>query len=322
MAVSAFHAPIEGPELGAGDMSDGTVDVPLAAAEEATLAEARPCDRGATGEGMRVIAVASQKGGAGKTTLCGHLAVQADLVGAGPVALVDTDPQGSLAQWWNARESGSPLFVETDLSRLSADLEDLQDQGVRLVFIDTPPAVTMTIGEIVDHADLVVIPARPSPHDLRALGATVDLVEARRKPMIFALNGATVRARVTDDSAIALSQHGTVAPVILHHRVDFATSMVDGRTVVENEPDSNSAREIIDLWQYIAGRLGKLERRRRQRSFTGPNRRSVHIPSLRHMPAKPSFGRRTAFVRPAPAAVSEAPRPSEMADEPLAKEIT
>ena len=60
---------------------------------------------------MYVIAVASQKGGSGKTTLAGHLAVQADRTGFGPVALVDTDPQGSLSEWWNARTAETPLFA-------------------------------------------------------------------------------------------------------------------------------------------------------------------------------------------------------------------
>ena len=59
---------------------------------------------------MHIIAVASQKGGSGKTTLAGHLAVQADRSGFGTVALVDTDPQGSLSEWWNARTAETPLL--------------------------------------------------------------------------------------------------------------------------------------------------------------------------------------------------------------------
>jgi hypothetical protein len=57
---------------------------------------------------MHVVALCSQKGGSGKTTLAGHLGVQAELAGAGPVALIDTDPQGSVAAWWNARQSDRP----------------------------------------------------------------------------------------------------------------------------------------------------------------------------------------------------------------------
>lgn len=62
---------------------------------------------------MRVIAIVSRKGGSGKTTLAGHLAVAAEQNGAGPVAIMDTDPQASLTDWWNARENDAPLFVQT-----------------------------------------------------------------------------------------------------------------------------------------------------------------------------------------------------------------
>lgn len=222
---------------------------------------------------MQVIVFASQKGGSGKTTLCGQLAVQADLVNAGPVALIDTDPQGSLADWWNARESETPVFVRTDFARLMEDLSELRKAGIRLVFVDTPPAVTETIRDIVSFANLVVIPTRPSPHDLRAVGATVDIIDSQEKPLIFAVNAATPRARITADAAVALSQHGTVAPVTVHQRTDFATSMIDGRTVMELNPDSKSAAEIIELWQYISSRLGRVERRRSPQVFGGDNRR-------------------------------------------------
>ena len=204
---------------------------------------------------MRVIVVASQKGGSGKTTLSGHLAVEAVRNGQGPVAIIDTDPQGSLAHWWNARESSEPAFVQSSLTSLRDDLNRLREQGFRLIVIDTPPAVTRAISEVVAYADLVVLPTRPSPHDLRAVGATVDILEARGKAMIFVLNGATARARITGQAAVALSQHGTVAPTTIHHRVNFASSMIDGRTVMETEPESASAKEIQALWAYVQDRL-------------------------------------------------------------------
>jgi chromosome partitioning protein len=65
---------------------------------------------------MRILTIASQKGGAGKTTLAAHLAVEAERAGAGPVAIVDTDPQGSLAAWWNSREAPTPLFASVEIT--------------------------------------------------------------------------------------------------------------------------------------------------------------------------------------------------------------
>lgn len=209
---------------------------------------------------MYTIVAASQKGGSGKTTLSGHLAVEAARAGAGEIALIDTDPQGSLAAWWNARQAPTPHFVKAGLPDLDRALAELERAGVRIAVIDTPPAITQSISMVVAHADLVLVPTRPSPHDLRAVGATVDIAERHGKPLIFVVNAATARARITGESAVALSQHGTVAPVTIHHRVDFAASMIDGRTVGEVTPSSASAKEISDLWLYIQDRLSRIVR--------------------------------------------------------------
>ena len=217
---------------------------------------------------MRVLALASQKGGSGKTTLSGHLAVQAQRSGAGPVVLIDIDPQGSLADWWNEREEDMPAFAQTTVARLAADLEVLRQQGFKLAVLDTPPAITMAIQSVIQVAELIIIPTRPSPHDLRAVGATVDLCDRAGKPLIFVVNAATPKAKITYEAAVALSQHGTVAPVTLHHRTDFAASMIDGRTVMEIDPEGRSAQEIEQLWTYISDRL---EKNFRRTVFSTPN---------------------------------------------------
>lgn len=204
---------------------------------------------------MHVLVIASRKGGAGKTTLAGHLAVEAERAGAGPVAIADVDEQGSLAEWWNSRAAPTPLFVQTTIADIAADIERLRQHGVGLLIVDTPPALSADIGKIVRQADLILIPTRPSPHDLRSIGATVELVEHLGKPLLFVLNGATPRARITGEAIAVLSQHGPLAPAIVHQRVDFAASMVDGRTVMEVHGGSRSADEIARLWSYVDERL-------------------------------------------------------------------
>ena len=209
--------------------------------------------------GTKVLVFASQKGGSGKTTISGHIAIQAERSGLGLVAVIDTDPQRSLAQWRYAREDTGLLLKVSDVDNIANDIEELQGLGIRTIVVDTPPAATSAIGEVVCHADLVVIPTRPSPHDLRAIGATIDIVESHRRPMIFVLNSAAARAKITAEAAMALSQHGTVAPAIIHNRVDFAASMTDGRTVMEVSEGSKSAQEVNALWDYIASRIERMD---------------------------------------------------------------
>ena len=201
---------------------------------------------------IKVLSLANQKGGVGKTTHAGNLAVAAAAAGE-RVVVMDTDPQGSLASWWNCREGEDVAFAHARLDDLAAQLVALDGDGFTLVVIDTPPAVTATIAAVVAVSDLVVIPTRASPHDLRAVGATVAL--CRTRP-IFVINGAAHRARLTAQAAIALSEHGTVAPTIVYQRTDYAAAMVDGRTIQELDPAGKGAKEVADLWAYLAIRLG------------------------------------------------------------------
>lgn len=204
---------------------------------------------------MKIIVLASQKGGAGKTTLAAHLAVVAEQEGAGPAVLIDTDPQGSLSAWWNAREADAPALASTSLADLPAKLQALASAGFKLAVIDTPPAITAAIRDVVRLADLVLIPTRPSPHDLRAVGSTVDIAQETGRPFAFAVTQAKPTARLTVQAVAALSAHGAVAPSIVHDRVDYAASMVDGRTVRETDPRGRSAEEMKQLLSFVLERM-------------------------------------------------------------------
>lgn len=160
---------------------------------------------------MKVLVLASQKGGAGKTTLAAHLAVAASQDGAGPAVLIDTDPQGSLSAWWNSREADTPALASATLAELPVKLAALAEAGFALAVIDTPPAITAAIRDVVKLADLVLIPTRPSPHDLRAVGSTVDIAQEAGRPFAFAVTQAKANARLTVQAVAALSAHGAVA---------------------------------------------------------------------------------------------------------------
>jgi chromosome partitioning protein len=212
---------------------------------------------------MRVIVLATQKGGAGKTTLCGHLAVEAERVGAGPVALIDADPQSSLSDWWNVREGKTPIIAQIGQGGLKQTLAQLGRQHMKTVLIDTPGRADLAISKIISVADLVLVPVVPSPHDLRAIDKTIAMVEEQDVPMVFVVNNAGA-GRLTTQAAVVLSQHGTVAPAICRTRQDFRASMIKGQTVMETTPDGKSAAEVFELWTYIESILAKGKRRGRK----------------------------------------------------------
>jgi chromosome partitioning protein len=208
---------------------------------------------------MRVIAVASRKGGSGKSTVSGHIAVESERQGSGPTALLDMDPMGSAAAWWNARKADTPVMAEIGEGGLPATLARLEQSGIRTCVIDTPPFATAEIAAIMRVASLVIVPVVPSPHDLRAIGETIELVEAERKTMVFVVNNASTNGKLTLQAVTALSQHGMVAPAIIHTRQDFRSSMIKGLVAGEVSPNGKSAAEIAELWRYLETRLSKEE---------------------------------------------------------------
>ena len=200
---------------------------------------------------MQTIVIASQKGGSGKTTLTRNLAVAL----GDDVALIDTDPQGSLTSWYNRRAAETPVLVGTD-NGLPATLDALRDAGIKMVLIDTPPSAHAFIADVIAQADLVVVPVRPTPDDLDAVGPTLDMIEAAGRNFVFVMSQAKKRTRLALETVPALAQHGKVSPVVIHDRVEFPTAAIDGRGVVELG-DGAAATEINDLVTYLRKQLDK-----------------------------------------------------------------
>lgn len=204
---------------------------------------------------MRIMVIASRKGGAGKTTLASHLGVQAEAAGAGPIALLDLDDMQGLAKWWDARAADTPVLLRAsgDLGQMLPALRERR--AFRYLIIDTPPATSPIAAQAIAIADLVVVPVQPSPDDLRAIGGTVELVRAQRRRLIFIINRVKPRVRLTVEAAVALSQHAPVAPVQIADRTDYAAAKIDGRTAPELNPNGPAMREIADLWRYLAAQM-------------------------------------------------------------------
>jgi chromosome partitioning protein len=199
---------------------------------------------------MQTIVINSQKGGSGKTSLCAHLAVEAERAGDGPVYLIDTDPQGTLSTWHVVRAAERPHRIEVKLTDLEPSLDTLAQRDAELCFIDTAPNRTDEAG-LFQLADLVLVPVRPSPSDLWAVAATVAALKRAGTPFLFVLNQATANANITAQAVASLSHHGPVAETIISNRVHYAAAMTDGHTAPELAPSGPAAREMAALWANI-----------------------------------------------------------------------
>lgn len=206
---------------------------------------------------MHIIVAANRKGGAGKTTIAGHLAVEIERSVSGKVAMIDCDPMAGLTGWWKARVRDTPVLV--DPGRLAPIIRALAGQGITHVVVDTAPSGDEVVKEAISIASVVVVPVQPSPHDLRAVGTTVKMIEAARQQLVFVLNRVKPRTKITNEAVIALSQHGTVAPSLIHDRIDYAAAMTSGLTAPEQDPYGKAADEITALWVYINNRLTRGE---------------------------------------------------------------
>ena len=197
---------------------------------------------------MKTILITSQKGGSGKTMLAAHLSVEAERNGTAPVWIIDTDRQATLTRWHERRKAETPQRGEVRLDRLMTGLAALQSQGAAFCFIDTAPTISDQTAALIDLADLVVIPVRPSPSDLWSVTETVQLVKDADKPFIFVITQAKQQATITAQAIAALSEHGRVAKSFIADRVAYAAAMTGGNTAPEIAPRGPAAEEIAALW--------------------------------------------------------------------------
>jgi chromosome partitioning protein len=206
---------------------------------------------------MKTIAFVARKGGVSKTTLAAHIAVAASTSHA--VTLLDADPQHSLTLWWNDRQAETPALIDVPIGRLSQELAKAEEQ-TGLVIVDTPAFDSGIVAAVVHSADLVVIPVKPSPHDLRGIAVTVEMVQKAGKPFLFVITQAIGAASLTSEARDVLAKSGTVAKTVMHNRVSYAGSMTDGRTVQEIEPHGKAALEIAAIYHDIMKSFSKAVR--------------------------------------------------------------
>jgi chromosome partitioning protein len=208
---------------------------------------------------MHTVAILSQKGGSGKTTIALHFAVAAEQAGNVAV-IVDIDPQASAAGWKDSRKGETPVVVSIPAARLSRALDAARDGGADLALIDSAPHAGDVALAAAEAADFILIPCRPGILDLRAIGATTRIVKLAGKQGFVVLNAMPPNApNVVADARAAVAVHGfDVAPFTLQQRAAFAHSLTVGKTAHEYDPGGKAADEIRVLYQWLMDRLNSV----------------------------------------------------------------
>lgn len=206
----------------------------------------------------RILTVAQQKGGAGKTTLAAHLAVAIAETGK-TVAVVDIDPQASLSSWWEMRgELGLPeptdgkgkggLSVHRVTGWRTANEVEKLARDHDVVVVDSPPHAETEAKIAVRVADLVLVPLQPSPMDFWATQATLDLAKSEKTPALLVLNRVPPRASLTESMTAKIGEMGAkVAKAQIGNRVALAASLLEGKGVSEYQKRGTAAAEIKAL---------------------------------------------------------------------------
>jgi chromosome partitioning protein len=204
---------------------------------------------------MKTIAVLNQKGGAGKTTIATHLARAFQLAGK-DVLLVDSDPQGSARDWAAVRDDQPVPVVGIDRPTIERDLKNVAKKDV--VVIDGAPQAHDLAVSAIKAAQFILIPVQPSPYDIWATDALVQLVKQRIEITDGALKAAFVISRAIKNTKIGAEIEEALAgyelPVLnsrITQRVSYPSTAAAGTTVLDRDPESEASDEIRALAEEI-----------------------------------------------------------------------
>ncbi|RXH24377.1 chromosome partitioning protein ParA [Bradyrhizobium nanningense] len=206
---------------------------------------------------MYVLALVTQKGGSGKSTLSVGLAV-ASMQRAERVALIEADAQGTISKWKERRENPYPRVERvTDPAEIEPLIARLRAEGVWLAIIDTAATTNSLAMRVIACADLCLIPARPSPADIEAAIPTLIAIRRLNRRFAFILNQTPTRGCRLSEAATSLSSLGVLALPFIAQRNDHQDALGTGLGVTEFAPAGKASDEIVSLWAWIAAHLAE-----------------------------------------------------------------
>ena len=204
----------------------------------------------------KVITIAQQKGGTGKTTLAVNLALAFIKYHNLKVAIIDTDPQGSLGKWFMIRSekniSNQNLTFKT-ASLWGAQYESkILKQDHDIVIIDTPPKIESDARPAIEASNLVLIPVAPSPVDFWATESIIEIAKKAKRKILIQINRANHRSKlISKTHEYIKSINISAIKTLIGHRQIFIASMGEGKTVVEKQRKSKAVEEIRKISEQI-----------------------------------------------------------------------
>jgi chromosome partitioning protein len=212
---------------------------------------------------MYVIALLSQKGGGGRTTLSVSLATAAEEEGK-QTLIVDLDPQATACKWGDRRRADSPIVLDAQAARLVNALAKAREGGIQLAIIDTPPRSAEAALAAAKLADLIVMPIRPQMYDIETVPNTLELIATASRgrpepiPVIALLNAIPSRGSRHEQAKDALISLGVnVCSKTIGHRSGFGDAAALGLSVIEHDPTGRAAAEIREAYFELMRLLAK-----------------------------------------------------------------
>lgn len=211
---------------------------------------------------MDIIALITQKGGSGKTTLTLSLAVASVLAGRRTL-VIDLDTQGTACSWHDRRKGtgDSPIVIDAQPHRLAETLKQARVNGVEFVLIDTPPRAADAALVAAKAADLVIVPARPQMYDLETIPITREIlaVAGNKKAMVVLNSVPSVGERHTQSQEAMKNWQIPICPFTIGNRVAFGDAGALGLTVQEYEPKGKGAEEVQKIYNFTSSVLAELK---------------------------------------------------------------
>jgi chromosome partitioning protein len=200
---------------------------------------------------MFTIALVCQKGGAGKTTLAVHIAIEAQRRGFRTLVL-DLDAQASASKVLDRRGDEPPDVATEHPARIEVTLEKAREQGYDMVVLDTAPHADQGALRAARCADLVLVPVRPSIVDIDAVQTTIDICNLAKRVPLFVLNAVPSQGREAIEAREVISgRGGKVAATSLGERKAFRAAFNDGQSAQELDPKGKAATEIMALYREL-----------------------------------------------------------------------